>query len=186
MASGIAAIAARAMTTPEKAARQAERHDLQHVDGDDLTARGAETLQHGDAPDLLQHEDTGDARHRDAAEDDDDQADEAEVVLRPIEIPPDRIVGRTVRTRVDVVLAEVVVERLDQVVEALVGDARQHHTAGATAERQQAGCRHVVEIDEDARPECEAAQVATRFVGDDAANDERRRPDRQPRRRRSG
>ena len=53
-----------------------------------------EAFEHGDAADLLQDEHARDARYRDAAEDDDHQADEAQVVLRPIEVAADLVVGR--------------------------------------------------------------------------------------------
>ena len=85
----MAAIARARERDAEQAAGQAERHHLQEVDGDDLAAARAEAFQHGDAAHLLQDEDARDARHRDAAEDDDDQADQAQVVLGAIEVAAD-------------------------------------------------------------------------------------------------
>ena len=52
----------------------------------------ADALQHGDAAHLLQDEDAGDARDRDAAEDHDDQPDQAQVVLGALEVPADVVV----------------------------------------------------------------------------------------------
>ena len=70
-------------------------------------AARADALQHGDAADLLEDEDARDARHGDAAEDDDDQADHAEVVLGAIEVLADLVVGRAERARVDELVLEV-------------------------------------------------------------------------------
>ena len=106
----------------EQAAGQAERHHLQHVDRDDLPAARADALQHGDAADLLQDEHAGHARHGDAAEDHDDQADQAQVVLRAIEVAADLIVGRAIRPRVDEVVLEVLRAACGRaIVDALVG-----------------------------------------------------------------
>ena len=125
----------------EQAAGQPERHHLQDVDRDDLAAARAEALEHGDAADLLQDEHARDARHRDAAEDHDDQADEAQVVLRAIEIAADLILGRPERSRVDEVVLEVLAQRLDQRLDALLGHLHQHRAARAAAEAEQAGRR---------------------------------------------
>ena len=46
-------------------------------------------------------EDARDARHADAAENDDDEADEAQVVLGALEVLADLVVGRPVRAGVD-------------------------------------------------------------------------------------
>ena len=62
------------------AAGEAERDDLGHVDGQQLRRPPADALQDRDAPDLLLHEHARDARHADAAENHDHQADEAQVV----------------------------------------------------------------------------------------------------------
>ncbi len=55
--------------------------------------RGAEALQDRDAADLLPDEHARDARHADAAEDDDDQADQAQVVLRPGQVLAHLVLG---------------------------------------------------------------------------------------------
>ena len=64
-------------------------------------ASRADAFQDGDAAHLLQDEHARDARHRDAAENHDDQADQAQVVLGAIEVPADLILGRPVRPGVD-------------------------------------------------------------------------------------
>ncbi len=68
----------------------------------------ADALQHRDAADLLEDEHARHARHRDAAEDDDHQADQAQIVLRPVEVSADLVVGRAERARVDELVLEVV------------------------------------------------------------------------------
>ena len=90
----------------QQAARQSQREDLQEVDRDDFAAAGAQALQDGDAANLLKNEDAGDARDGDAAEDDDDQADEAQVVLGAIEVAADLILVRAVRPHVGELVAQ--------------------------------------------------------------------------------
>src|SRR5207245_205554 len=94
----------------EQAAGETEAQHLQDVDADDLPAVGADALEDGDAAHLLQNEHARDAGHRDAAENDDDQADEAQVVFRAVEVATDLILGRAVRPRVDEVVLEIVAQ----------------------------------------------------------------------------
>src|SRR5262249_16540682 len=137
-----------------------------------------ETLQYGNCANLLQHEHPRDARDGDAAENDNDEADKAQVVLRPIEIAANRIVGRSIGTRVDVVVAEVLVERGHHVVERVVRPARQNDAACTAAKYQQLCRRHVVEVDEYTWSQGERAEVSTGLVRNDAADDEVGRADR--------
>ena len=134
--------------------------------------RRAQTLQDGNAAHLLQHEHPGDTRHRDAAENDDHQADETQVVLRPIEVSPDLIVGRAERAGVDEFFLEVAFERRDERLDPCLGQLDQQHVPAAAAEREQAGGRQVGEIDQHARTEAEVADAPARLVLDDAANRE--------------
>ena len=108
------ATASRRQHDAEQASREAERQDLQQVDGDDLHGSRADALEHGDAADLLQDEHARDARDGDAAEDDDDQPDQAQVVLGAIEVPADLVVVRPVRAGVDELVLEVRAQRHDQ------------------------------------------------------------------------
>ena len=65
----------------QRAARQPEKHDLQHVGRQHLARRRAHALEDRDAADLLADEHARDAPHADAAEHEDDEADQAQVVL---------------------------------------------------------------------------------------------------------
>ena len=127
---------------------------------------------------LLQNEHARDARDRDAAENDDDQADHAEVVLRrsksrPISSSDDRYEralmnsslksARSVRTSGSIRSS---------------GSSDQQHVAGAAAEGQQTRGGQIGGIDEDARTEAEIADAAAGLVRDDAANGEGRLADR--------
>ena len=71
-----------ASATPSSAAAGREPEHLQHVRREHAPRRRAEALQNRDAPDLLLHDDARDAPDADAAEHDDREADEAQVVLR--------------------------------------------------------------------------------------------------------
>jgi hypothetical protein len=94
---GIAARAAAASATPSRLP-VSEQHDLQHVGGQHLAGRRAQA-QDRDAADLLADEHPRDAPHADAAEDDDDEADQAEIVPGALEILADLVlVARYERT----------------------------------------------------------------------------------------
>src|SRR5438876_631725 len=84
------------------------------------TPTRADALEHRDAPDLLQNEHAGDARHRDPAEDHDDEPDEAEIVLRPIEVAPDLIFVRAVRSRVGELLTQLLAQRRHQAIDPIL------------------------------------------------------------------
>ena len=121
----------------EEAAGQPEPHHLQHVDGDDLRVARADALEHRDAANFLQDEHPRDARHRDAAENHDDQADQAEIVLRPIEVPADLIFSRAVRSRGDEFVAQFAAQRRDQRIHVLVGHLHVQAAIGAAAKAEQ-------------------------------------------------
>ena len=72
---------ARASADAQHAPGQPEHDDLQHVGGEHLPRRRADALQDRDALDLLPHEHARDAPHADAAEHEDHEADQAQVVL---------------------------------------------------------------------------------------------------------
>ncbi len=130
----------------EQAAGQTERQHLQQVDADDLPAARADALQHGDAAHLLEHEDARDARHRDAAENHDDQADQAQIVLGAIEVPADLVVGRPVRSGVDELVREVGAQRRRPAARCdLRARARASTRRSAAAEAQQTGRGQIAE-----------------------------------------
>ncbi len=153
------------MHDAEQAAGQAERHHLQDVDGDDLAAARAEALQDGDAADLLQDEDARDARHRDAAEDHDDQADQAQVVLGAIEIAADLILGRAERPRVDELVLEVA-----RAASVTSGSTRSSGTLTSMTRRARLPKPsrpvdgEIGVVDEHARAEAELADAAPRLA----------------------
>ena len=161
----------------QEAPGEPERHHLQDVDRDDLAAASADAFQDGDAADLLEDEHARHARHRDAAEDDDDQPDEAEIVLGAIEVPSDLIFGGAVRPGVDELFLEVFPQREDQRLDALLGHLDQDHAARAAAEPEQPGGRQVVVVDDHTRAEAELAHPASRLLRDETANRERRLAD---------
>ena len=152
---------------------EAEHHDLEHVDRHDLAARGAGTFQHRDAVHLLQHEDARHARHGNAAQDDDDQADHAEVVLRPIEVAADFIVRRTVRAGVDELFLEVRPQSPDKWLYLWIGHPDLEDVAGAAPKGQEPGGGKVGGIDEDARAQAEIANLTAGLVSNDATDGER-------------
>ena len=78
---GIIRIATAASSDADQAAGQAEQRHLRDVGRQHLRRGRADALQDRDALDLLPHEDARHAPHADAAEHDDDEADEAQVVL---------------------------------------------------------------------------------------------------------
>ena len=77
----------------EQAAGQAQQRDLQHIRREHLPGRRADALQDRDAADLLPHEHARDAPHADAAEHHDDEADQAQIVLGPLQVFADLILG---------------------------------------------------------------------------------------------
>ena len=151
---------------------EAERHHLQHVDADDLPAAGADALEHGNAADLLVHEDPRDARHRDPAENHDHQADHAEIVLGALEVPADLVVGAPVRSNIHELVREAVAQRGDQRLDAIFGQAHGENPANPAAEAHETCCGQVRRVDEDARPEAEPADPAAGLIQNDTANRE--------------
>ena len=161
----------------EKAARKPKRHHLQQIDGDNLAVASAHTFQDGDALDFLKHEHPDDARHCNAAEDDNHQADKAEVILRAIEIAAHLIVVRTIRPHVDEVVAEIAPQRPKQRLDSFVGNLRHDGASRPAAEAKQLRRRHVGIIDEHARPEAESSHAAAGLFRDHTTNGERRLAD---------
>ena len=119
-----------------------------------------------------------DARDGDAAQNHDDQADEAEIIFRPIEIASHFVVGRAVRARSDELVFEILRQPGHKRLDAVVRHAHEEHATRAATEAQKAGRPQVVVIDEDAGAEAELTDAADRLARDDAANRERRHADR--------
>ena len=157
----------------EDAPGQAEHHDLQHVGREHLAGRRADALQDRDALDLLADEHACHAPDADAAEHEDHEADETQIVLRAQEVLADLILGRAERARVDETRAEVAAHVLDELGDPGLLHFQEDLVVGAAAERQQPGPLEVVEIDQHARAEAEGADAPSRFLRDDAADGER-------------
>ena len=85
---------------PHQAPAESQGHHLHEVHGDDLPGAGADAFQHGDALQLLIDEYPRHAGHADAAEHDDHQPDETEIVLGALQILADLVLGRAERARV--------------------------------------------------------------------------------------
>ena len=119
------------MRDTERAARQAQQHDLRQVDRQHLSRAAADALEDGDAPDLLLNEHARHARDADAAQNEDDQSHEAEIVLgaREVLIHPSFVLP--VRADAD----EIVDERFRQ----LAGE----HEARISSPRQRRWTRHL-------------------------------------------
>ena len=90
----------------KQAPGQPQRQHLQHVDAEDLRRARADALEHRDALELLLDEDASDTRHADAAEDQHDEADQAQVVLGPLEVLADVALGALPRTDAHKLVAE--------------------------------------------------------------------------------
>ena len=91
----------------QHAAREAEEHHLQHVRGQHLPRGRAQALQDRDAADLLPDEHARHAPDADAAEHEDHEADQTEVVLGAHQIVADLIFRVAVGIHVDEARAEV-------------------------------------------------------------------------------
>ena len=102
----------------EQAAGQAEHRHLRDIDGEQLRRSRAEALQHRDALHLLLHEHAGDARHADAAEDHDHEADQAQVILGAGEFLADVVFGGLVGAHARELVGEVGAQIDNQLVEA--------------------------------------------------------------------
>ncbi len=124
----------------ERAAGKAQRDDLRHVDGQQLTRPAAEALQDGDAAELLLHEHARDARHANAAEDHDDEADQTEIVFGAFEVFADIVFGRLVRAdaREPLPKSRSARSSVDQPIERRIRHLDQPLVRRAAAERQQA------------------------------------------------
>ena len=125
----------------ERAAGEAEDQRLQHVDGEDPPARRAQALERGDAGALLLQEHARDAPHADAAEHEDHVADQAEEVLRALDLRPHARLGVVVRADRREAVAQARAQALDDRLERRVGHLQQALVAGPAAEADQAGRR---------------------------------------------
>ena len=96
--------------------------------------RRAKALEDRDALDLLAHEDAGHAPHADAAEHDDHEADEAQVVLGADEVVADVVFEQRVRSRRHEVAAQLVAAA------ASSGDRRRPRAPSGAADSSR-GCR---------------------------------------------
>ena len=162
----------------EAAARERQDHDLHEVRREHLTARRPEALQHGDAAQLLVHEHARDAPDPDAPQDHHGEADEAEVVLRALEVFADVLLGCAVPAHVHEPVAELLAQPFDQVARlALAFDPEEDRVARPAAERQQARGSQIVVGDDGARAEAERAGAVPRLFADDAADLELRAPE---------
>ena len=146
----------------ERAPGEAEHQRLQDVDGEDPPARRAQALERGDAGPLLLQEDAGHAPHADAAEDEDHVADQAEEVLRALDLRADARLGVVVRAHRREAVAEASPQPLDDRLERRVGQLQQPLVADPAAEADEAGRGEIGAIDDDARPERERAGAAAR------------------------
>ena len=121
---------------------------------------------------LCCHEYPDDAPDAHAAQHDDDEADETQVVLRPSEFAPDLVLGGLVAAHSD----ERVFEGLSQVPrqprDAALWQLQQQSMGRAAAEAEQRGRLKVFEVDEHARPEAERSSPAARLGRDDAPDRE--------------
>ena len=95
------------MATPRHAAGEAEHAAPGHVDRQHVADEAPDALQDGDAAHLLLHEHARHARDADAAENQHDEADQAQVVLGPLEILADVVLDLPVAADADELVAEV-------------------------------------------------------------------------------
>ena len=160
----------------DKTASEPERQHLHQVHGDNLRRCVAPT--HFSTAMLrifCMHKDARHARHGDAAENDDDEADQAEVVLCAVEVAAHFIVvSRETSARSRTRSLKSLVQRLDERLDALLGNPDQQHASGPAAEPQQPRRGEIVEVDEDARAETELADPPAGLGLDHAADLERR------------
>ena len=154
----------------ERAAGEAEHQRLQDVDGEDPPARRAQALERGDAGPLLLQEDARHAPHADAAEDEDHVADQAEEVLRALDLRADARLGVVVRAHRREAVAEASPQPLDDRLERRVGQLQQALVADPAAEADEAGRGEIGAIDDDAGAERERAGAAARLGADHAAD----------------
>ena len=122
----------------DKAANNAQRQRLEEIDAENLTARATDALHDRDALDLLPHEHARHARHRDAAEHDNHETDQAEIIFGALEVFADLFLtiskgAHTYELRPQLGL-QIVCERVD----LSIGNAQQHLARDAAAERDQA------------------------------------------------
>ncbi len=124
----------------EQAAGQAEQQHLRQIHREHLAGRRADTLQDGDAAHLLLHEHAGHAGDANAAENQDDETDQAQIVLSARQVVSHPVLAALVGADAD----ELVDERLVQIpverVERRVRHPEQHLVISSRAERDTAPC----------------------------------------------
>ena len=137
-----------------------------------MTAAGAHALQDRDALDLLFDEDARDARDADAAEDDDNEPDETQVVLRSGQLLAEIVLGAPERPDIDESVAKRVAQRPPERLDTRLVNAEHHLVVGAAAERQQTGIQECLSIDQHSRAETEPSGPPSRLAVENAANRE--------------
>ena len=142
-----------------------------------MLRRGADAFEDRDALQLLLDEHARDARDTDAAEHEDHQAHEAQVVLGAREIFPEIVLGAAKRAHGDESVLERVLQALAERFHARLVHLEHHLVVRAAAEPEKPGARERVAIDQHARAEAEAAAPPARLAVEHAADQERRSAD---------
>ena len=158
----------------DRAAGEAHQRDLSHVHGEDLAGAGAHALQHGDASQLLLHEDANDAPDAHPAEDHDDEARQAHVVLGPAQIPSELVLGRSGRSDRHEPVAQGVAQVSRQALRLRFGQCQQEPPGDPAAEAHESRGLEVADIDEHACAETETSRASPRLGVDEAADGESR------------
>ena len=165
-------MASHASATPMRLPSKSERQRLQEVHGKNLPARPADAFHDGDALDLLPHEHTRHARHGDAAEHDDHETDEAEIVFRALEVLADLFLAIPIRPHADELRPQLCLQFARQRVDLRFGNPQQHLTHHTAAERQQPGSGQILVVDQHARTQAERAERPARLQRNHASNGE--------------
>ena len=109
-----------------------------------------------------------------AAEQDDHEANEAEVIFGPLKVFAYLFLTISIRADANELRAKLGLQLGGQVIDFAFRHAQQHLAHHAAAEREQTGLRQVLVIDEHSRTETERAQRASRLRRNHAANRELR------------
>ena len=158
---------------PEQGPAQPQQGHLHHVDGQHAGVRGPEALQDGGAAEPLLHEYPGHAPDADAAQDDDDEADEAEIVLRPREVALDAVLRPPVGADADKRLPQVFPQGPHERLDGLFRHPQQKLPVRAAREPEQAGFLQRIVRHQHAGTEAEAPELASRLGHDGISNRER-------------
>ncbi len=152
----------------QHAARKAEQQNLGHVDGEHLSRAAPDALENGDAPHLLLDEHARDARHADAAENQHDQADEAQVVLGPRQVLTHLVLGAAIPAHVNELVGKRLPQLEDDLLRNRLGHAQQLLVRRAAAKPEQTGCVEIRAIDEYPWSQRECPEPAPGLGRDDA------------------